>query len=184
MRADARRNRDRLLAVAMEAFSEHGAEASLDDIAKRAGVGPGTLYRHFPTRLALQEAAYREGVEALCSRADKLAADHEPGAALTAWIRILVDYLGEKRGLAAALLATQDKTSELFVSCHNAIHAAGGRLLDEAKHAGAVRQDVTLSEILKLVNGISLSTEQLQDRTEVAERLLAIVLDGLRPQPA
>jgi AcrR family transcriptional regulator len=182
MRADARRNRERLLAAAMEAFSEHGAEASLDDIAKRAGVGPGTLYRHFPTRLALQEAAYREGVEALCARADELAAKLEPGIALASWLRIMVDYLGEKRGLAAALLATQDKTSELFVSCHKAIHAAGGRLLDEAKNAGAVRPDVTLSEILKLVNGIGMSTEQLPDRADVAERLLSIVLDGLRPQ--
>jgi AcrR family transcriptional regulator len=182
MRADARRNRERLLAAAMEAFSEHGAEASLDDIAKRAGVGPGTLYRHFPTRLALQEAAYREGVEALCARADELAAKLEPGIALASWLRIMVDYLGEKRGLAAALLATQDKTSELFVSCHKAIHAAGGRLLHEAKNAGAVRPDVTLSEILKLVNGIGMSTEQLPDRADVAERLLSIVLDGLRPQ--
>jgi AcrR family transcriptional regulator len=181
MRADARRNRERLLAAAVEVFAEHGADAPLDDIAKRAGVGPGTLYRHFPTRQDLQEAAYRESVEALCAQGYRLAETLEPGAALGEWLRGFVDYLGQKRGLSAALLATQDKTSELFVSCHKAIYAAGEQLLDAAKHAGAVRADLTFSEILKLVNGIGLATEQLPDRAEVADRLLTIVLDGMRP---
>jgi AcrR family transcriptional regulator len=182
MRADARRNRERLLAAATEAFAEHGAEASLDEIARRAGVGPGTLYRHFPTRLALQEAAYREGVERLCGRANELAEKLEPGEALAAWLRNVIDYLGEKRGLSAALLTTQDKSSELFTSCHDALYAAGGKLLEEARATGWIRPDVTLVEILKLVNGIGLTTEQLADRAEQAEqaeRLLGIVLDGL-----
>jgi hypothetical protein len=87
--------------------------------------------------------------------------------------------VGQKRGLSAALLETQDKSSELFVSCHKVIQAAGGALLDPAKQAGAVRGDVTLSEILKLANGIGLATEKLPDRAEQAERLLTIVLEGL-----
>jgi AcrR family transcriptional regulator len=180
MRADAVRNRERLLAAAVDVFTEHGADASLDEIAKRAGVGPGTLYRHFPTRLALQEAAYRESVEALCAKGYQLAERLEPAAALAEWLRLFVDYLGEKRGLSAALLATQDKMSELFVSCHQAIYAAGEQLLAAAKQAGAVRDDLTLAEILRLVNGIGLATEKLPDRAEAAGRLLALVLDGLR----
>jgi AcrR family transcriptional regulator len=184
MRADAVRNRERLLAAALEVFTEHGADASLDEIAKRAGVGPGTLYRHFPTRQALQEAAYREGVEDLCAKGYELAATLEPGPALGEWLRLFVGYLGQKRGLSAALLATQDKMSELFVSCHKAIYAAGEQLLGAAKQSGAVREDLTLAEILKLINGIGLATEQLPElRTETAERLLSIVLDGFRPPP-
>jgi AcrR family transcriptional regulator len=180
MRADAVRNRERLLAAATEAFAEHGAGASLDDIAKRAGVGPGTLYRHFPNRHALQEAAYRDGIDGLCAQGDALADTMEPGAALAEWLRIFVDYLGTKRGLGAALMSTMDKSDELFVSAHKAIHATGNRLLDAAKEADMVRQDITLAEILKLINGIGLATEQLPDRAQQADRLLTIVLDGLR----
>jgi AcrR family transcriptional regulator len=183
MRADARRNRERLLAVAVEAFTQHGADASLDDIARRAGVGPGTLYRHFPTRQALHEAAYREGVDDLCARGRQLLETLDPGAAFDAWLRIFVDYLGGKRGLAAALMATQDKSSELFVGCHQAIHMVGGLLLDNAKRVGAVRPDVSLSEVLRLINAIGLATEQQPDRAEQAGRLVTIVLDGLRGSP-
>ena len=182
MRADAVRNRAKLLAVAIEAFAEHGADTSLDDIAKRAGVGPGTLYRHFPTRHALLEAAYREGIDALCAQGDALAGATAPEESLATWLRIFVDYLGTKRGLAAALLTTMDKSDELFVSTHEVMYATGNRLLDAAKEARAVREDVTLSEIFKLVHGIGLATDQLPDRVEQADRLLTIVLDGLRYQ--
>src|SRR5215216_6625186 len=104
LRADARRNRDRLIAAAREAFAERGAEASLDDIARRAGVGPGTLYRHFPTRLTLIEAVYRDGVEALCAEARDLMSSPSPGEALATWLRSVLSYAGEKRGLATALM--------------------------------------------------------------------------------
>lgn len=183
MRADAVRNRERLITVAIEVFAEHGADASLDDIAKRAGVGPGTLYRHFPTRQALQEAAYREGMESLCARGETFADTMEPGPALAQWLRSFVEHLGTKRGIAAALLSTMDKSDELFVSTHQAIYATGNRLLAAAKAAGKVREDIELAEILKLINGIGLATEQLPDQAEQAHRLLTIVLDGLRPQP-
>src|SRR5437867_2707 len=122
MRADAVRNRERLVAAAIAAFTENGADASLDDIARRAGVGPGTLYRHFPTRQALQEAAYLEGVQSLAARAQALAdSPLPPDEALAAWMRSLADYLSTKRGLSAALLRTLDKSSEIFVSTHKTI---------------------------------------------------------------
>jgi AcrR family transcriptional regulator len=180
MRADAARNRERLIAVAVQAFAEHGADASLDDIAKKSGVGPGTLYRHFPTRQALQEAAYREGIDKLCARGERLAEELDPGPALAEWIRAFVAHLNGKRGLGAALLSTMDKSDELFVSSHKAIHATGNRLLDAAKASGDIRHDVDLTDILKLINGIGLATEQLPDHAEQAERLLVIVMDGLR----
>ena len=180
MRADARRNRERLVAAAIAAFAEHGAEASLDDIARRAGVGPGTLYRHFPTRQALQEAAYLEGVHSLCAQAyslfDALPADE----ALAAWMRALAGYLSTKRGLSAALMSTLDKSSELFVSTHKAIREAVGTLLDAAIADGTIRQDVNVGDILKLVNGIGLACETLPDRATQADHLLNIVIAGLR----
>ena len=182
MRADAVRNRERLLTVAAEVFAEHGVDASLDDIARRAGVGPGTLYRHFPTRLALQEAVYRDGVEEHCARAATLGASMAPGPALTAWMRSFAGFLGRKRGLSAALMTTMDKSSELFVSTHKAIADAAGELLDRAKAAGVVREDVTVSDLLKLINGIGLCTERMPDREEQTGRLLSIVFDGLHPR--
>jgi AcrR family transcriptional regulator len=180
MRADARRNRERLVDVAITAFAEHGADASLDDIARRAGVGPGTLYRHFPTRQALQEAAYREGVENLCMRAYALRDSLPPDEALAAWMRSLADYLATKRGLSAALMSTLDKSSEIFATTHKAIREAVEGLLDAAIAAGAIREDVTVGDILKLVNGIGLACETLPDRAAQAEHLLSIVIAGLR----
>ncbi len=177
MRADARRNYERLLAVARTAFAEHGADASLDDIARRAGVGPGTLYRHFPTRQALLEAVYRDGVEEICGRAYELLDAMPPGEALAAWLRALADYVATKRGLAMALVASLGEDgSELFASCKQAMVAAGAAVLDAAKEAGAVRPDTDLKDVLKLVHAIGAATEQApQD----ADRLLSLVLDGL-----
>lgn len=184
MRADAVRNRERLVAAAIAAFTEHGADASLDDIARRAGVGPGTLYRHFPTRQALQEAAYLEGVQTLCARAYALAEeDLPPHEALAAWMRDLAGYLATKRGLSAALLSTLDKSAEIFVTTHQALRAAAGTLLDAAIAAGTIRADVNLSDILKLVNGIGIACETLPDRATQADHLLTIVIAGLRTQP-
>jgi AcrR family transcriptional regulator len=180
MRADAVRNRERLVKVAAAAFAEHGTDASLDDIAKRAEVGPGTLYRHFPTRQALLEAVYRGGVERHCAEAATLGETLEPGPALAAWMRMFAGYLREKRGLSGALLSTMDKSSELFVSTHQMLYDTAGPLLERAKEAGEIRPDVTLSDLFKLINGIGLSTERLDDGLEQADRLLSIVFDGLR----
>jgi len=178
MRADARRNYERLLVAARTAFTEHGADASLDDIARRAGVGPGTLYRHFPTRQALLEAVYRDGVEAICGRAYELLDAMPPEEALAAWLRAMADYVATKRGLAMALVASLgEEGSKLFASCKQAMIAAGTAVLDAAKDAGAVRPDIDIKDVLKLVHAIGAATEQApQD----ADRLLSLVLDGLR----
>ena len=181
MRADARRNREQLVAAAIAAFTEHGADASLDDIARRAGVGPGTLYRHFPTRQALQEAAYLDGFRTLCERAYALVDELPPGEALSAWMHDLAGYLATKRGLSAALMSTLDKSSEVFTSTHKAIREAGGILIDKAIAAGEVRPDITVSDILKLVNGIGIACESHADREAQTDRLLTIVIAGLRP---
>jgi AcrR family transcriptional regulator len=181
LRADARRNRDRLIAAARDAFAERGAEASLDDIARRAGVGPGTLYRHFPTRLALMEAVYRDGVEALCAEAQALLASPSPGEAFATWLRSFLTYAGEKRGLATALMAmTGADTPPVFAACHDMIRDAGGALLARAQEAGAVREDVQLWDLLKLVSSIAMTCEQAPDSEAMAERLLSLVLSGVR----
>src|SRR4051794_19434042 len=109
MRADAQRNRDRLTAAAQAVFGEQGAGASLDEIAKRAGVGPGTLYRHFPTREALQEAVYRDAVQRLCAAGDQLRSDADPRRALVEWMRLLLDHMITRRGLAEALVSALGK---------------------------------------------------------------------------
>ena len=181
MRADARRNREALVAAAITVFTENGADASLDDVARRAGVGPGTLYRHFPTRQALQEAAYLDGFRKLCERAHTLADSLPPDEALAAWMHDLAGYLATKRGLSAALMSTLDKSSEVFTTTHTAMREAGGTLIDNAVAAGKIRQDVTVGDILKLVNGIGLACESQPDREAQTSRLLTIVIAGLRP---
>jgi AcrR family transcriptional regulator len=182
MRADARRNYDRLVTAARTAFAEHGAEASLDDVARRAGVGPGTLYRHFPTRLALLEAVYRDDVTALCAEAAELAATRPPEQALAAWMRTFVRYATGKRGLVAALKESLgEQTTSFFTECSTALRQAAGMLLTGAQRAGAVRTDANVSDLLKLVHGISVVTEHAQDDPGQADRLLSVVLDGLRP---
>jgi AcrR family transcriptional regulator len=175
-RADARRNYQRLLATARTAFAERGPEASLDDIARRAGVGSGTLYRHFPTRQALLEAVYRDQVEELCAQADELLGSRPPGEALGAWLRGVASHVATKRGLADVI----GKDSEVFLYCRGRIRDAGGRLLSRAQQSGEVRADANLDDLFKLIHGISVATEQAPDGTDQADRLVALVMDGLR----
>jgi AcrR family transcriptional regulator len=178
MRADARRNYDRLIAAAREAFTERGVEASLDDIAKRAGVGPGTLYRHFPNREALLAAVYRTDVEARAVLANQLAAEYSVEEALTRWLRLQVTDLKFKRGLGGAIKTMLGADSETFVFCRDMLRGAVGNLLVPAQQAGIIRSDVEPADVLRLVHGVAVSCESDPDQ---AERLLAIVLDGLRP---
>ena len=181
LRADARRNRERLIAAARAAFAERGAEASLDDIARRAGVGPGTLYRHFPTRMDLMEAVYRDGVESLCAEADELLTSPSPGDALASWLRRLLAYVSTKRGLASALMAVAgEEKPPVFAACHDMITDSGTALLTRAQEAGVVRSDVQLWDLIKLVNGIALASEQAPDCAAMADRLLGLVMDGVR----
>jgi AcrR family transcriptional regulator len=177
MRADARRNRERLLAAAAAAFAEHGADASLEDIARRAGVGIGTLYRHFPTRLALQEGVFRAQVETVCARGRELAEDPSPGDAFAAWLRGLTGFLATKRGLSHALISTLGKDSELISSCGQELRATAEQLLERAQRAGAVREDLTAMDVMRLMHGIGVAVEHAPGE---ADRMLCLMLDGMR----
>lgn len=175
-RADARRNYDRLLAAAADLFAERGAGASLEEIARRADVGIGTLYRHFPTRQALLEAVYVDEVEEMARAAGGLA-DLEPWEALRTWLRRYVGYAATKRALAEEMLATMDREDEVFVACRTALTAAGDALLRRAQEAGEVRPDATFADVGRMVGGIAAipSAEEGQ-----VERILDLALDGLR----
>jgi AcrR family transcriptional regulator len=178
LRADARRNYERLLAVAREAFGERGAEASLDDIAKRAGVGPGTLYRHFPTREALLAAAYRSDVEARAAQAEELAKTYPVEEALFRWLRQQVQEIKSKRGLGSAVKTMLGTDSETLAFCKQLMYAGVRVLLEPAQEAGVIRSDVEPADVLRLVHGVAVAAESVPDQ---ADKLLGIVLDGLRP---
>ena len=177
MRADARRSHERLLAAATEAFAEKGADAPLEDIAKRAGVGIGTLYRHFPSRLDLQEAVYRNQVSAVCAQGEGLADAPSPGEAFAGWLRVLARYLVTKRGLASALIAAKGRDSDVISLCSQIIRSTAEHLLQRAQEAGAVRADLTAVDVMMLVHGVVVATERTPEQ---ADRLLSLTLDGLR----
>jgi AcrR family transcriptional regulator len=185
MRADAQRNYARLLTAAMGAFTEHGADdASLEEIARRAGVGIGTLYRHFPTRQALLEAVYRDQVEALRARADELTgSDDTPGAVLAAWLRALMTFSSTKQSLTSALLATIGKESDLLSACSKVICDAADILLKRAQQAGEVRADADAGDLIRLVHAVNIAAQRAPTDPGQSERLLSLILDGLRPQP-
>jgi AcrR family transcriptional regulator len=177
MRADARRSHERLLAAATEAFAEKGADAPLEDIAKRAGVGIGTLYRHFPTRLDLQEAVYRSQVAVVCAQGEDLIESPSPEDAFGNWLRALASYLVTKRGLASALIAAKGRDSEVISLCSQNIRSTADRLLQRAQQAGTVRADLTAVDVMMLVHGVVVATERTPEQ---ADRLLSLTLDGLR----
>jgi AcrR family transcriptional regulator len=183
LRADARRNYERLLTAAAEAFAEHGADdASLEEIARRAGVGIGTLYRHFPTRQALLEAVYRDQVEAVRARAEELLASETPGEALADWLRVLVAFSSTKRSLTSALLESFGKDSELLSSCSATICGAADTLLARAQEAGVVREDADARDLIRLVHAVNIATQHAPADPGQSDRLLGLILDGLRPQ--
>ena len=181
MRADARRSRAKLLEAATAAFAENGADAPLDDIARRAGVGIGTLYRHFPTRLDLQAAVFRSQVQSVCATADDLIVNATPEQAFAGWLRAMAAYLATKRGLSSAVIGALGKDSELISGCWKAMHDTAERLLAHAQESGVLRADVTSHDVLRLVHGIAMATEQSPQDTD---RLLAVMFDGLRARPA
>jgi AcrR family transcriptional regulator len=185
MRADAQRNYTRLLDAASAAFLEHGADdVSLEEIARRAGVGIGTLYRHFPTRQALLEAVYRDQVELLEARADELLKTEPPGDALADWLRALMKFSSTKHTLTSALLAGLGKDSELLSSCSKVIRGAADALLARAQGAGVVRPDADSGDLIRLVHAVNIATQRGPADPGQADRMLALILDGLRPQPA
>ncbi|GAA3731055.1 TetR/AcrR family transcriptional regulator [Streptomyces tremellae] len=184
MRADARRNYERLLTEARAGFAAHGTDASLEDIARRAGVGIGTLYRHFPNRQALMSAVFQDALAVLLDRAGELAESVNPCRALVDWLRAFVTYAGEYRGLSRALMsAPRDDDTSPLGRCNAPLRAAGESLLRRAQQAGAVREDVSVDDLLQLTNAIALASEQTPEDSELADRLLALTLKGLSPRP-
>jgi AcrR family transcriptional regulator len=180
LRADAQRNREQLITAARAAFTERGSAASLEDIARRAHVGVGTLYRHFPTRQALVESVYVGEVEALCrSASDEV--DGTSWDALVHWFNRFVDYVTTKRALVDEMMATIGQDAQIFRSCHDAITSAGQPLLDRAKQDGFVRDDVEFMDVIRMVSGITMIKNAAPDDIR---RVLAMALDGLRYRPS
>src|ERR1700761_2296320 len=160
-RADSLRNREQLLEAAKAVFSAAGAEASLEEIARRAGVGIGTLYRHFPTRDALLAAVYRREVERLSAAVASLLASHEPAQALEAWLHLLIDYLGAKRVIGPALRTTADGEGQAAYAASGAvIREAMNRLAQAALERGAFRAEVTPDDLFRLLVGLSHGYDQ------------------------
>jgi AcrR family transcriptional regulator len=180
-RADALRNYEKLVAAAREAFTEADRSASLEDIARRAGVGIGTLYRNFPTRGDLVQAVYVDEVEALSRSAEELA-PLEPWDALSGWLHRFVGYVATKQALSDELFAVMDPERQaVFAGCRAMLETAGEPLLRRAQDAGIVRPDVTIGEVVRMVAGIAKIPSD--DPAEI-QRLLAVALDGLRYRSA
>ena len=175
-RADARRNYDKVLVAAREAFAQGGEATALEEIARRAGVGIGTLYRNFPNRQALVEALYVGEVEQVCRSAEETNGA-EPWEALIGWIDRLVGYIATKRVLVGELQNYLEQDAELFSTCREALWSAGEPLLLRAQDAGEVRRDITIGELIQLVVGI---VKIPSAEPEQAQRILGVALDGLR----
>jgi AcrR family transcriptional regulator len=181
LRADARRSREQIVQAAETAFQRDGVDASLEAIAKDAGVGSATLHRHFRSRRQLAEAVFQERTEAVAAVADRLKAEYEPGPALFQWLRAVLEYAVANRGLVTTLLPPPDEEADAEVCGRQALAAAADSLLSAARAAGAVRADVTAADVLALVNAMSLLAEQ--DPTADVQRLLGLAVTGIGPSP-
>ncbi|MGO4614709.1 TetR/AcrR family transcriptional regulator [Nocardia sp. 2YAB30] len=180
-RADAQRNRERLLSAAESVLNERGVTASLDDIAKAAGIGNATLYRHFPSRGELIEAVYDQQIQTLCESADNLAASREPSEALLAWLRDVVVHITNSRVLGEAFMADYqgpaDAEPPQIAAWHRAVYKAAAPLLAAAQDAGAVRSDLDATELLTLTTAVARAGNPSQ-----ANRFLDVLLDGVVPR--
>ncbi|MET4603614.1 AcrR family transcriptional regulator [Bradyrhizobium sp. JR4.1] len=181
-RADAVRNRERVLEAAKAVFNAGGPEASLEAVAKRAGVGIGTLYRHFPTREDLFEAVYRREVEQLSELAEQLKNAKDPVDALRRWLRSGVEFVATKKGMVAALALAVQSGSELHAFSFERLSKAIGSLLDRAAAAGAMRADVSPEDLLRAFFGMCYMHDQPGWQSSVL-RMLDVFVDGLRVQP-
>jgi len=179
-RADAQRNRERILEIAKDAFTRSGADTSLDDVAKEAGVGAGTLYRHFPTRDALLEAVYRTEVEKLAQAERKFSATMPPIEALRAWMLLFVDYIATKRLIAPALNTLVGGPSGLFEASTTQIKTAIDSLVERAIANGDVRRDLDPLDLLRALVGVS-NVASAPDWARSARRLVEILILGSRP---
>ena len=180
-RADAQRNRDGLLEAAKAAFGEVGAEASLDEIARRAGVGIGTLYRHFPTREAVVEAVYRREVQQLADAAPRLIDSLPPVEALRAWMRVFIDYIATKKVIAPALKSLVGGGSALYVDSAARINEAIALLVERARASGDIRPDANSADLLRALVGFAY-VNSAPDWEASARRLIDLLIDGLRSQ--
>lgn len=179
-RADAQRNRQRILEVAKDAFARSGVNTSLDDIAKEAGVGPGTLYRHFPTRDALLEAVYRTEVEKLAAAQKKFAETMPPVEALRAWMLLFVDYIAAKQIIAPALNTLVGGPSKLFEGTRAQIQGAIDALVRSAIKSGDIRKDLEPFDLLRALIGVA-NVASSPGWQQSAKRLVDILISGSRP---
>ena len=177
-RADAVRNRELLLSAAADAFAAGGADVPLEDIARSAGVGIGTLYRHFPTREGLVEAVYRNEIDVLCERADELLETMPPDLALAEWMRLFVRHVATKKGMLSVLKPLLSSNPSFFDQTRGRATAAATKLLEAGVAAGTVRGDIDGGDLIRAVGGICMSTDQ--ERSEASERLVGLLFDGLR----
>ncbi|MDX2677579.1 TetR/AcrR family transcriptional regulator [Streptomyces sp. NY05-11A] len=182
IRADARRNYERLLRAAAEAFAEQGENASLDDIAKRAGVGSGTLYRHFPNRHALLEAAYVGRIEELAARAGDLAEELPPGEALVAWLNEVCVTTLQVRGLKALMGSAVTETGPVAVTaCGTVLKQASAALVEAAQREGTLRADIEPIDVLRLAHGVATASELANGDSSAIRRYVSLLTEGLRP---
>ena len=185
LRADAQRNRDRILATARDTFRERGPDASLEEIARGAGVGIGTLYRHFPTRHALLDAMFRDSVEVLCAEAAELSESGDPYDAFVGWLHAQLRHTMTYQALAASLMITElgeVPPAELCAdqSACSVLRTTAEAQVARAQKAGVIRADVDADDVLRLVNAIALTSEDAGDSCAAAERLFTLMVDGLR----
>ena len=181
-RADAARNREKVLEAAKAVFSVGGPDASLEAVAKAAGVGIGTLYRHFPTRQALFEAVYRREVQQLTDLAETLSGEASPAEALRLWLRSNVEFVATKKGMSTALALAVDAGSELTTSSVERLTDAVGSLLDRAAQAGEIRDDIGAEDVLRALIGMCYMHDRPGWQASVL-RLLDVFVDGLRATP-
>jgi len=179
-RADAQRNRERILEVAKQAFTRSGADTSLDDIAKQAGVGPGTLYRHFPTREELLKAVYRNELENLATAGEKVAETMPAVEALRAWLLLFVDAVAAKQIIAPALNTLVGDHKKVFEASYAQVHEAIRRLVKRAVKSGDIRKDLDPSDLLRVLVGVA-NVASSPDWRQSARRLVDILIAGSRP---
>ncbi len=182
LRADARRNRDAILAVARQLFAERGADASLDEIARRAGVGPGTLYRHFPSRADLHLAVLQDWLAGVEAEGERLAAVQDADQALDEWLHRYVEYKNVWRGLNVALLEVSDAADRAALStCKGVLSRISTEVIDRAKRAGSVRADLEPATIMQLVSGIAFVVDQAPAGSVDVDAQLQVIRAGISP---
>ena len=180
LRTDARENREKLVRAAAARFAAEGSGVALESIARTAGVGVGTLYRHFPTREALVEAVYRKEVDALCASSGELLAELPADAALEAWMERFIAYAATERGLSAALKSVASSQSDLFAATRERLLTTIGALLGAGIATGRLRDDVTADDVLTAMNAVWTISDEGEQWAARARRVLRLLMDALR----